>query len=497
LPLVSGTLRNIKEKACEANTGVGPERPSGAEDAIKNGKREGQNKGSTQKVRSIFGRTGRAIHSSAAERGGTVTAYNRPEEIEHDVKILRLKTAVVEGNFDWTFVRIETDEGLRGLGECFFAPGLTSILRSLEPLLLGEDPRDIHRLFRALQLATSGAGSVAGIVYNAISGIEAALWDVVGQWLEVPMYRLLGGKSRDKIRIYADCHGGEALESLDEVLRSRPAPWESKDAKHSSKDYFGGASADPPVSPDDYCRQALAKRAEGFTALKFDLDVPGTEGRDPHNRVLTNRAIDHMVSLIGAVHDTVGSDTDIAVDCHWRYNASDVVKVARELESFRLLWLEDPVPPNNTAAALKEVSSKVRVPIATGENLFLFEGFQEIIAQHALSVVTPDLQKVGGLSVAQDIAQFADVHGMSVAPHNISSPVGTLAAAHFCASVPNFLALEFHASEVPFWNDLVEGLPKPLIQCGFIKVPENPGLGVTLNEEVARRYARRGEPFFE
>ena len=412
------------------------------------------------------------------------------------MKILRLKTAVVEGNFDWTFVRIETDEGLRGLGECFFAPGLTSILRSLEPLLLGEDPRDIHRLFRKLQLATSGAGSVAGIVYNAISGIEAALWDLLGQWLEVPIYRLLGGKFRDKVRIYADCHGSDALESLDEVLRSRPAPWESKNAKHSAKDYFGGATGEPPASPDDYRRQALARRAEGFTALKFDLDVPGTEGRDPHNRVLTNRAIDHMVSLIGAVHDAVGTDTDIAVDCHWRYNAGDVVKVARELEPLRLLWLEDPVPPSNTAA-LKEVSSKVRIPIASGENLFLFEGFQEIIAQHALSFVTPDLQKVGGLSVAQNIAQFADGHSIPVAPHNISSPVGTLAAVHFCASIPNFLALEFHASDVPFWNDLVDGLPKPLIKGGFINVPENTGLGVTLNEEVARRYARPGEPFFE
>jgi gluconate/galactonate dehydratase len=418
------------------------------------------------------------------------------KKIESDVKIVRLKTAVVEGNFDWTFVRIETDEGIRGLGECFFAPGLTAILRSLEPLLLGEDPRDIHRLFRKLQLATSGAGSVAGIAYNAISGIEAALWDVLGQWLGVPIYRLLGGKFRDKVRIYADCHGGQALESLDEVLRSRPAPWESKGTAHTPKDYFGEAGAESPASPDDYRRQALAKRAQGFTALKFDLDVPGTEGTDPHNRVLSNRAIDYMVSLIGAVHDAVASDTDVAVDCHWRYNASDVIKVARELEPFRLLWLEDPVPPNNTGA-LKEVSSKVRVPIATGENLFLFEGFQEIISQHALSIVTPDLQKVGGLSVAQSIAQFADAHTMPVAPHNISSPVGTLAAVHFCAAIPNFLALEFHASEVPFWNDLVEGLPKPLIQDGYIAVPETHGLGVTLNEDVARRYARRGEPFFE
>ncbi|HZW96057.1 MAG TPA: mandelate racemase/muconate lactonizing enzyme family protein [Candidatus Eremiobacteraceae bacterium] len=411
------------------------------------------------------------------------------------MKIRRLKSAVVEGNFDWTFVRIETDDGICGLGECFFAPGLTSILRSLEPLLIGEDPRDIHRLFRKLQLAVSGAGSIAGIIYNAISGIEAALWDVLGQSLEVPIYRLLGGKFRDRVRVYADCHGGEALESLDEVLRSRPVSWEPKDPNYTVRDYFGEASDEAPSSPNDYRRRALKKRAAGFTALKFDLDVPGTHGVDVYNRVLSNRAIDYMVASIGAVYQAVGADIDIAVDCHWRYNASDVVKVARELEPFRLLWLEDPVPPNNTAA-LKEVSSKVRVPIATGENLFLFDGFQDIIASHALSIVTPDLQKVGGLAVAQTIAQFADAHTMPVAPHNICSPVGTLAAAHFCAAIPNFLALEFHASDVPFWNNLVEGLPKPIIQNGYIRVPDKPGLGITLNEDVARKYARKGEPFF-
>jgi L-alanine-DL-glutamate epimerase-like enolase superfamily enzyme len=412
------------------------------------------------------------------------------------VKIKRLKTAVVEGNFDWTFVRIETDDGISGLGECFFAPGLTSILRSLEALLIGEDPRDIHRLFRKLQLATSGAGSIAGIIYNAISGIEAALWDLLGHSLGVPIYRLLGGKFRDRVRVYADCHGGESLESLDEVLRTRPASWLRNNTRHSSKDYFGEATAEPACSPEDYRRQALRKKKKGFTALKFDLDVPGTEGSDPHNRALNNRAIDHMVALIGAVRDAVGLDTDIAVDCHWRYNASDMITVARELEPFRLLWLEDPVPPNNTAA-LKEVSSKVRIPIATGENLFLFEGFQEIIAQHALSTVTPDLQKVGGLAVAQSIAQYADIHSMPVAPHNISSPIGTLASAHFCAAIPNFLALEFHASDVPFWNDLVDGISKPVIQNGFITLCDKPGLGVTLNEEVARRYARKSEAFFE
>ena len=411
------------------------------------------------------------------------------------MKIVRLKTAVVEGNFDWTFVRIETAEGIQGLGECFFAPGLTAILRSLEPLLLGEDPRDVHRLFRKLQLATSGAGSVAGIVYNAISGIEAALWDVLGQWLDVPIYRLLGGKFRDRIRIYADCHGGDALESLDEVLRSRQPSWVQQNPEHAPKDYYDQKQDEPPSSPEAYRKHALAMKAQGYTALKFDLDVPGTEGTDPYNRCLTNPAIDHMASLIGAVRDAVGYDIDVAVDCHWRYSVSDVIKVAHALEPFRLVWLEDPVPPESVEA-LRAVTSRVSVPIATGENLFLFQGFREMLQTHAVGIATPDLQKVGGLAEACRIAQFADAQTIPIAPHNISSPVGTMASAHFCAAIPNFLVLEFHASDVPFWNDLVDGIQKPIIQNGMIQLPDKPGLGVTLNEDVARKYARKGEPFF-
>src|SRR5438874_2778949 len=149
------------------------------------------------------------------------------------LKIVRLKTAVVEGNFDWTFVRIETDEGIQGLGECFFAPGLSSILRSLEPVILGEDCRDVRRLFRKLQLATSGAGSIAGIVYNAISGIEAALWDLTGKACGQPIYRLLGGKFRNRVRIYADCHAGEALEALTAVMLTRAPSWLEEAARQA------------------------------------------------------------------------------------------------------------------------------------------------------------------------------------------------------------------------------------------------------------------------
>jgi L-alanine-DL-glutamate epimerase-like enolase superfamily enzyme len=351
-------------------------------------------------------------------------------------------------------------------------------------------------LFRKLRLATSGAGSVAGFVYNAISGIETALWDVLGQWLDVPIYRLLGGKFRDRIRIYADCHGEEALESLDEVLRSRQPSWAQQSTKHTAKDYFSETVSVAPSSPEEYRKRALAMKELGYTALKFDLDVPGTDGFDPHNRCLSNRAIDHMVTLIGAVRDAAGYDIDIAVDCHWRYTVSDVIKIAHALEPFRLLWLEDPVPPESVEA-LHAVTSRVGVPIATGENLYLFEGFHELLRTHAMGIATPDLQKVGGLAVACQIAQFADTQTIPVAPHNISSPVGTLASGHFCAAIPNFLVLEFHASDVPFWNDLVDGIPKPIIQNGTIQLPDKPGLGVKLNEDVARKYARKGEPFFE
>jgi L-alanine-DL-glutamate epimerase-like enolase superfamily enzyme len=155
---------------------------------------------------------------------------------------------------------------------------------------------------------------------------------------------------------------------------------------------------------------------------------------------------------------------------------SDVVKVAQALEPFRLLWLEDPVPPDSIEA-LRAGSARVKIPIATGENLYLFEGFREILQTHAVGIATPDLQKVGGLAVAAQIAQFADAQTIPVAPHNISSPVGTLASAHFCAAIPNFLVLEFHASDVPFWNDLVDGTRNRLFRTARFNCPTSPASG--------------------
>jgi len=412
------------------------------------------------------------------------------------MRITRLKTAVVEGNFDWTFVRIETDEGVQGLGECFFAPGLTAILRELEPVIQGEDPRDVRKLFWKMKWAASGAGSVAGCIYNAISGIETALWDLNAQWLGVPLYRLLGGKFRDRIRIYADCHGGECLESLDSMLRSRPVSWAPDKQPREVSNYFEETSSKVVFTPEMYGKRAKEMVAKGFSALKFDIDVPNPYKLDRYNGSVSNRELEYMLSLVAGVRDAVGKDVDIAIDCHWRFNLEAARRIARGCESFELMWLEDVLPPW-CIDGFKEIKSTCNTSIATGENLNLFEGFRDLLEQKCLSVVSPDLQKVGGLGEARRIAEFALSYQVGVAPHNISSPIGTMASVHFCAATPNFLALEFHASDVPFWDDLVDGVGKPLIQQGYISVPEKPGLGVTLNEEVARKYARKGEPFFE
>jgi L-alanine-DL-glutamate epimerase-like enolase superfamily enzyme len=421
--------------------------------------------------------------------------YFRTGRYNARMKITRVTTAVIEGNFDWTIVRVETDEDLQGFGECYFAPGLTTIVAELGLLLVGEDPRDVRRLFRKMQMAASGAGSVAGIVYNAITGIETALWDVSAKAAGVPLYRMLGGKFRSKVRIYADCHAGEGLDCLDCLMRSRSVAWQTAAESRPPANYFEETSDKILFTPEMYRVRARDMAALGFTALKFDVDVPNPYARDVHNRCLSNQEIDYMLNLIAGAREGAGPEVDLAIDCHWRFTLKDARILAKECETFRLMWLEDPLPPW-AGTEFRDLRLSSSTPIATGENLYLFEGFRPLLEQHCLSVASPDLQKVGGLNEARRIAEYADSFTVPIAPHNISSPIGTLAAVHFCASIPNFLVLEFHASEVPFWSDLVHGGPGGLIVQGHFTVPEAPGLGLELDEDVARQYARPGEKFF-
>ena len=423
------------------------------------------------------------------------------------MKITDVRTAVVEANYDWTFVRVYTDGGITGLGESFLAPGLTAIIRDLKPLLVGEDPRNIDRLWSKMRWAASGAGSMGGIVYNAISGIEAALWDVVGKCYGAPIHALLGGKYRDRVRVYADCHAGEALEALDSVMVARRPKWLPDEAgatvASSAINHpvhgraFGEAEDSEVFTPEMYANRAREVVAEmGFTALKFDLDVPNPHTLDTHSGTLTHAEVKFMARLVEAVREAVGDTVDLAFDLHWRYNVSDAQRLAYELEPYGLMWLEDPVPPENVEA-LRRVTQSTKTPISSGENSYMRHGFREALEKGALDIIAPDLQKTGGLLEGRKIADMADAHYVAVAPHCIASPVGTIASAHVCAAVPNFLALEWHGMSVPFWNDMVVGFDGAVIQDGFIRVPEAPGLGVELNEEIAREYARPGEPFFD
>jgi L-alanine-DL-glutamate epimerase-like enolase superfamily enzyme len=408
------------------------------------------------------------------------------------MKITAVKTAVVEANYDYTYVRLYTDSGEFGTGESFFAPGLTAIIRELAPVLVGKDLRHVDRLTRELRRAASGAGAVAGYAHNAISGMETALWDLVGKHYQVPVWQLLGGQFRDRIRLYADCHAGDGLESWGPALLPREPAWfrQEKARRKQTSDLADHLS---PAAYASHGRQAVAR---GFDFLKFDLDAIHGPPADILTRPLTPHELDQMTEIVSVVRQAVGHDVQIALDCHWRYDLPDALKIARALEPFDVAWLEDALPPESVDG-FRILRESTTVPTCTGENLYLREGFKPLLEQYAVNIVSPDFQKAGGLLEAKRIADLAALYEIPVAPHNISSPLGTIASCHVCSTLTNFMVLEFHGQDVPFWDDLVTGVPKPLIQNGLIQVPTGPGLGVELNEVVAKEYAKAGEPFFQ
>jgi gluconate/galactonate dehydratase len=417
------------------------------------------------------------------------------------MRIQRIQTAVIEANYDWTIVKVEADNGLAGWGEAFVAPGLTATLAQFNQFLIGEDPRDVDRLCRLMRTALGAAGT-AGMGFHAISGVETALWDLVGKDAGLPVYRFLGGKYRDRVRIYADCHAGAGLASLSPVLQPRTPSWMTKGRKKTARPaeitpkFHGGQKSEArSIRAQAYVRRALEMKRRGFTALKFDVDVPTVYSLDDYNRALTRREIDFMVSLVAALRKALGKDVDLAIDCHWNYGVNDAVRLARACEPFDLLWLEDPVPPENTDA-LRRVTAATTTPIATGENHYQRHQFRELLEREAVDILAPDFQKVGGLLEGRRIADMADVHYIAVAPHNISGPIGTLASVHLAAAIPNFLALEWHAASVPFFDDLVAGRRGPMIERGYVRLPEKPGLGIELNQQVAYKYRKPGEAFF-
>lgn len=386
------------------------------------------------------------------------------------MKITSVRTAVIDGNFPWVLVRVETDEGITGLGEAYWGAGVAELVHKAAPLLIGENPFNIGKLVDLMIRCLSGEGSTGGATVTAISGIEIALWDLMGRALNTPIYNLFGGKYRDKIRVYADCHAGETPDPLS----------------------YGG--------------RAIEVASAGFTAIKFDLDTPNPYTRDisgdshprrqwvePYNRTIGTAERNWMVDVVAAVREAVGPDVMVAMDAHWKFAVNDAILLAQALEPFDLLWLEDPIPPENIEAQ-RFVTHSTRTPICTGENLYRKHGFRELIEKQAARIIAPDIPKMGGLMEAKKVADWADTYYIPIAPHNVASPIGTVAGAHVCAAINNFLVIEFHAHDVEWWKDLVDGAP-PIVD-GFIEMGDAPGHGLTLNEDTARRHLKKGSSFF-
>jgi len=415
------------------------------------------------------------------------------------MKITNVTTAVVESNFDWTIVKIETDEKIVGYGEAFLGPGLTAVIGEFAGIVMGEDPTSIDRILRRMRASSVHASP--GLTLHAINGIEGALLDLIGKKFKMPVWQILGGKYRDHVRIYADCHAGEALESINPLLVPRTPHWMKKKGEVerksvvSLKHHGWDAAGQDHLTPESYGRRAKEMVARGFRVLKFDVDVPTPYETDEYNRDLSAPEIEHMAALVAATREAVGPEIGLAIDCHWNYSVQAAIDLAKSVEKYKLMWFEDPVPPENIRA-IGMVQRNTRLPVATGENHYYRLDFERLIVEAGLRVLAPDVQKMG-LWEGRKLADLADMHYVNLTYHNISGPLGTMAGVHLSAAVPNFLALEWHAASVPFFDDLVKNAGGPMIQDGKIEVPDRPGFGIEMDWDAAYKYRKPGEKFFE
>lgn len=391
---------------------------------------------------------------------------DKPDRTDgHPAEITDLSTTVIDGNFPWTIVTVETDEGVTGIGEAYPSPGVHEIITDyLRPVLVGENPTDVERLYNLMRASLSGRGSQQGVATIAISSIEIALWDAAGKLLDQPIYQLLGGKMREEVMVYADCHAGEAMvESAEEGQREET------------------------YQPEAYARAARMAVDDGFDLVKFDLDVPSGREFDTLSRHFDPPEIEHKRSIVEAVTDEIGHDAEVAVDLHWNFSPETAERLCRAVEPYDLAWIEDPLPPENTDA-MRELKRRVDVTLLTGENRYGRHGFRDLIQEQAVDFLAPDVPKTGGIAETKKIADMAEAYYQALIPHNIGSPVATIATAHVGATIPNFVALEYHAREVPWWEELVVG--DDLIRDGRIRVPDGPGLGIELDWDVVEEHRK-------
>jgi galactonate dehydratase len=396
-----------------------------------------------------------ALPTLAAAVQDVSTPYQRPK-----MKITDVRTAQVRVHGLQTHIRVYTDQGIYGQGESTDAAvGTASLVNQFRRFLVGQDPLNVDALWERIRVSGIFAGAQGGQYVTALTGLEIALWDLAGKALALPVFQLLGGKFRDKVRIYCD------------------------------------SDMDDPLGPES-ARKLPWIKEQGFTAMKIDLDDATDPNRFDHaNWTANNAEIDRMVGWVKHVRESIPKEMELACDMHGRYDAGTAKRVAKELEPFRLLWLEEPVPAEDIDA-MADVRHSTSTPIACGENLYMRWGYRELLQKSAVDIIQPDIQKTGGISEGRKISNLAQIYYVPVAPHCVVSPIGMMSTAHMCASIPNFLCCEWHWINFPdLWKNWVkEG---EIIQKGYVNVTDKPGLGVEMNEDVARKAQVPGTTWFE
>jgi galactonate dehydratase len=370
------------------------------------------------------------------------------------MKITAVKTVVVSAQMrNWVFVKVETDQpGLYGWGEASLEWKTRSVVGAVEdfgPFLIGEDPGRIEYLYQ--KMYRQSFFRVGAIGLSAISGIEQALWDILGKALNKPVYQLLGGQVRDRVRMYTHLGGGDMK-----------AVYETQQQADAKK----------------FADLALEVVARGYTAVKV-LITPPTESLN------SIAAYQYAAKTMEALRLALGDGIDIMIDCHGRHGVANAIEFCRVLAPYRPYFIEEPVPPENVDAMV-EVRRASPVPIATGERLVTRYEFRQIFEKQACQVIQPDLCHCGGLWEAKKIAAMAETYYMGVAPHNPLGPVANAAALHFALSTPNFLIQEDMLTDVPWrWEVVQHALTT---ENGYWLPTSAPGLGIEVNEIAAKKY---------
>ena len=417
-----------------------------------------------------------------------VNTRSRPSEL----RITDIRVAEIVGApFTSALLKIYTNQGLIGLGEVRDGASATYALM-LKSRLLGENPCDIDRLFRRIK-QFGGHGRQGG----GVSAIEIALWDLAGKAYGVPIYQMLGGKFRDKVRIYCDTDaekpsGTETGKRLKERME-RGFTFLKMDLGLMQIAHVPGAVVAPAGSLDPFRHHVGRMRPKTLDERRRRNAIYDAQNvMHPFTGLhFSDKGLDLLEQYIAEVREVIGAEVPLAIDHLGHISLQDGIRLAQRIEKYTPAWLEDVIPWQHTEG-YRRLQEATSVPICTGEDIYLKEGFEPLLSS-GIAVIHPDLLTSGGILETKKIGDAAQDHGVAMAIHMAESPIAAMAAAHVAVATENFLALEYHSADVPWWDDIQIGLPKPLVKDGFITVSDRPGLGIDdLNDELLMQHLQPG-----